>query len=87
VIEHFAKEIWFMDEWQYSRGATKEFQFAIASHIACLDAQGAIIPAEEGSQMISGVATHLTRLGIDASRFVDRVGQIRRIQSSGDTLR
>ena len=82
VIEHFAKEIWFMDEWQYSRGATKEFQFAVANQITCLDARGTIIPAEGGSQMISNVANHLTQLGIDATRFYDRIANIRHTLSS-----
>jgi hypothetical protein len=87
VIEHFAKEIWFMDEWQYSRGATKEFQFAIANQVSCLDAQGFIISGERGLEMISDVATHLTQLGIDSSRFVDRISNIRLAISSGGTLR
>jgi hypothetical protein len=87
VIQHFAKEIWFMDEWQYSRGATKEFQFAVANRIDCLDAQGVIISAEGGSELISDVVAHLTQLGIDSSRFVDRVASIRLAISSGRTLR
>jgi hypothetical protein len=77
VIQRFVKEIWFMDDWQYSRGASKEFQFAITTHIVCLDANGTTIPAEVGANMISDVAKHLVQLGIDASRFADRVTNIR----------
>lgn len=84
VIQHFVKEIWFMDEWQYSRGASKEFQFAVTNHIVCLNTSGTAISAEEGANMISDVAKHLVRLGIDASRFADRVTNIRQALSLGD---
>jgi hypothetical protein len=77
VIEHFVKEIWFMDEWEYSRGATKEYQFAVANRINCLDATGNVISPEKGSNMVSEVVIHLTKLGLDSSRFADRVSGIR----------
>jgi hypothetical protein len=87
VIKKFAKEIWFMDEWQYSRGATKEFQFAVENKVKCLDSKGVVISADVGSEMISHVAAHLKELGIDSTRFVDRVTNIRLVITSSSNLR
>lgn len=77
VIELFVKEVWFMDGWEYSRGATKEFQFAIDNDVVCLDSRGVVISSEEGCRMISDVVLHLRQLGINPSRFVDRIAAIR----------
>jgi hypothetical protein len=78
VIELFAKEVWFMDGWEYSRGATKEFQFAVANGVICMDSRGVIITSEEGCRMISDVVLHLKQLGIEPGRFVDRIAALRR---------
>jgi len=77
IVEHFVKEIWFMDGWEYSRGATKEFQFAVTRNVRCLDARGAAISSADGCNLISDVITHLDQLGLDASRFADRIATIR----------
>jgi hypothetical protein len=78
VVQLFAKEIWFMDGWEYSRGATKEFQVAVAHKIQCLNARGAYMSASEGCAMIAKAITDLTAMGIDASRFADRITAIRK---------
>jgi hypothetical protein len=77
IIEYFVKEIWFMDGWQYSRGATKEFQFAISRGISCLNSLGAVISADDGCRKISEVITYLGDLGIQADRFADRLAAIK----------
>lgn len=73
VIDRFAKELWFMDGWEYSRGATKEFQFAMLNGLSCYDARGERLSAERGVQLISDVVSTLAALGIDCSRFNERL--------------
>jgi hypothetical protein len=77
IIELFVGEIWLMDGWEYSRGATKEFQFALAHGVRCLDSHGTPISADDGHKMISEVVAHLNKLGIDPSRFIERLAAIR----------
>jgi hypothetical protein len=76
VIEEFAAEVWFMEGWEYSRGATREFIFAVSRRIRCLDSSGVEISAKHGSRLIAKVVDHLREMGLDASRFVERISKI-----------
>lgn len=80
IISSFAKEIWFMDGWEYSRGATKEFQFGVANGVSTLNSSGKTLSAEQGCRLIKAAAARLMALGIDATRFVDRIDQIRKVR-------
>lgn len=73
VIKIFAKETWFINGWEYSRGATKEFEFCLLNGIPCLDENGKSISQKEAIEMISDVVTHLKENGIPADRFQDRL--------------
>lgn len=67
VIAEYVRELRLMDGWEFSRGATKEFQFAIGNSIPCLDATGRRLAVEEGSRLISDAATAVDTLGLDGS--------------------
>ena len=77
IIGIFAKEVWFMDDWQFSRGATKEFQFCLANSITCIDERGNAITAKEAEQLIGDAIAKLDSLGLDSSRFNARLDGIR----------
>jgi hypothetical protein len=67
VIEQFVREMWFMDGWEFSRGATKEFQFGQTHGVACLDATGRELGIEEGRVLISNAAACVDALGLDGA--------------------
>jgi hypothetical protein len=76
VLRQFVKEIWFVDGWEYSRGATKEFQFAAATGIRCLTKDGETLSPEQGLMQIVLAVRQLNQLGLDTTRFEDRIGKI-----------
>lgn len=80
VLKKYVKEIWLIDDWQFSRGATKEFQFATVRGIRCINERGILISRDEGINLISEAASYISSKGVDASRFLDRLEGIRRNQ-------
>jgi hypothetical protein len=78
VIDRFARELWCIPGWEYSRGATKEFQFAVSRGIACRDEQGNIITPAQGRAMIELAVHYVSSLGLDASRLRARVDALGR---------
>lgn len=73
VMIRFAKEVWFIDGWEYSNGATKEFKHCIEKGIACLDERGSTVSLETGRKMIEKAASRLENMGCDASRLRSHV--------------
>ena len=69
VMDRFAKEAWFIDGWEYSNGATKEFKYCINKRIPCVDERGSTLSLEKGKRMIERAASHIESMGADASKL------------------
>lgn len=73
VIENYAKEVWFMDEWEFSGGATKEFQFCVINGIRCCNERGDALTSEIGRIMIKNAISYVEELNLDSSRLKSRL--------------
>jgi hypothetical protein len=73
VIEKIAKEVWFVDGWEFSIGATKEFVYSCKLRLPCLDERGNEINLQLGKKMIRDAAEYVRGLGLDASKLMSRI--------------
>jgi hypothetical protein len=73
IVERYAKEVWFLDGWEYSHGATKEFLFCVTKGISCFDQSGTLLTAESGKQLITKAAEYVSQLGLDSSKLRSRL--------------
>ena len=77
VIERYARAAWFLDGWEYSRGATSEFVHCIGKDIPCYDERGADIELSQACCLLENTARQIEILGHDASRFWARLDALR----------
>jgi hypothetical protein len=75
VVERYVKEAWFIDGWEYSSGATKEFVYCLERAIPCLDSKGIRLTKPCGCELIMQAVTYIESLGLDATKLRSRVGQ------------
>lgn len=73
VVSSLAKEVWFLEGWEFSSGATKEFVLCCQLGISCRDATGNAISCERGAILIQQAADHVESLGLDASKLLSRI--------------
>jgi hypothetical protein len=73
VIRRFVSEAWFIDGWEYSHGATKEFAFCVEHGIDRRDERGDSISAVAGAALIAAAADHIETLGVDGSKLRSRL--------------
>ena len=73
VIDEFAREAWFLDGWEYSRGATSEFVHCASRQIPCRDERGGPLECSHAYALIKRSARCIASLGHDASRFEARL--------------
>jgi hypothetical protein len=77
VLERYCDEVWFMDDWQYSRGASKEFVLAQTLGLRCVDCHGKVLSTSDGLQLVTEAVDFLERRGHDDRRhFVLRRQQL-----------
>lgn len=77
IISRFVKEAWYLDGWEFSRGATKEFVHCAKQGIPCCDQNGNPIARETAIQMINAAATRIGELGGDSARHISRTDALR----------
>lgn len=82
VIERFVREIWFMDGWEYSYGATKEFIVSSERCVHLLNERGEELSRGDAQRLIEGAVDDLTRLGISPTRFESRLRMLARSKDS-----
>jgi anti-sigma factor RsiW len=83
VLRRHAKEIRFLDGWEYSRGATKEFVAAVEwADIALYDERGAHLSAAAGADLLRSAIADLTRYGVDAAALRQREIQLAELARS-----
>ena len=67
ILGRYAKEIWFIDGWQYSSGATAEYRAALEAGMPCLDSSGERLSPNRAEALISGAVDHIGSLGLEAN--------------------
>lgn len=80
VMEELCFEIRFIDGWEYSMGATKEFIRAQELRMPCFNQNGAQLTVEAGIKLIETVVGNMESAGIENSRYVARLESLRVLQ-------
>ena len=73
VLSKFAYEARFIDGWQYSSGATREFITCLQQDIACYDQQGNKLCCDAGFRLIRIAGADIERLGGDPMNVLSRL--------------
>jgi hypothetical protein len=79
VMEELCSEVRFLDGWEYSMGATKEFVRAQELRVSCLDESGGELVLATGVELIQRVANKLGKSGIDNSAHLKRLDSLQRL--------
>jgi hypothetical protein len=82
VISEFVSAAWFLDGWEYSRGATSELVLCLERGIPCHDERGALLSRSRIRTQIDTAAAHIEQLGHDASRFRARLDALADLESA-----
>lgn len=80
VMEELCFEIRFIDGWEYSMGATKEFVRAQETNILCLDQDGAELTIDTGIRLIEAAASKMDDAGVENSRYLQRLDSLRELR-------
>lgn len=72
VIRRFVGQAWFVDGWEYSDGATKEFILCTELGLERLDERGAGLEVPSASRLLDAAIDHLAWLGVDHARLRSR---------------
>jgi hypothetical protein len=79
VIEELCFEVRFLDGWEYSMGATKEFVRAQELRVSCFDQGGEELTLAEGIKLMEIVAHKLSGAGLEKSRYLHRLKSLRQL--------
>jgi hypothetical protein len=82
MIRRYARECWFVDGWEFSTGATKEFVFCCTIQTPCLTESGERLIAPEGLRLIHEAANFVRGLGLDDAKLLSRASDLSRIEST-----
>lgn len=80
VIEELCFEIRFIDGWEYSRGATKEFVRAQELRLPCFDQGGNDLTASAGIILIESAVRKMESAGVESSRYSSRLDSLRALR-------
>lgn len=86
VLGELAREAWFIDGWEFSRGATKEFEHCVRLGIPCFGANGEVLPSSSGMQLLAEAISRVEAHGADASRLRARLQALATISQAGSAL-
>ena len=81
VIERFVNEAWFIEGWEYSHGATKEFLYCIGGGVRCCDERGQTLGTPRAVELLANAVSHIKALGLDAEKLEQRL-QAFKLQST-----
>ncbi|MBV9296877.1 MAG: hypothetical protein JO145_15000 [Acidobacteriaceae bacterium] len=76
VIRKYAKECWFLDEWEYSVGASKEFVFCWTIKTPCYSECGEQISVIHGIRLIRQAADFTRSLHLDDTKLRSRADDL-----------
>jgi hypothetical protein len=80
VMEELCFEIRFIDGWEYSMGATKEFVRAQELRIPCFNEGGVGLTIDDGIGLIDFAVRNMESLGIESSRYAVRLKSLRELR-------
>jgi len=84
VIHRMSKDVVFMNGWEYSTGATKEFVYAQAQGVPTLDAGLQVLSLGRAAELIGGALAAAEELGHpNAEVFERRLLAVRELASGG----
>jgi hypothetical protein len=81
VVAELCRDAVFMDGWEFSSGATKEFVFAQEQGIRCLDSAEKAISREQGHQFIQAAMQTVRQAGGDPHVFERRLAALATLSS------
>jgi len=81
VLEELCFEAWFVDGWEFSTGATKEFVFAVQRNVTCLDERGHPLTIGRGTELIYQAATFVQQLGLSDNVLTRRLAMLKNVRS------
>ena len=76
ILSEFVREAWFMDGWEYSRGATKEFLHCLRFGIPCRLADGHPLSLRDGLDRQAQAVADIEARGFDAMPLRARLASI-----------
>jgi hypothetical protein len=76
VISRYARECWFLDGWEYSTGATKEFIFCCTIQTPCFTESGRIVTIPEALQLIGNAADVVRDLKLNDAKLRSRIADL-----------
>jgi hypothetical protein len=79
IIRRYAKECWFVNGWEYSTGATKEFVFCCSIQMPCLTESGERLTIRDGIDLIQEAADCVHNLNRDDAKLRSRVLDLTRM--------
>jgi hypothetical protein len=84
VIHRYVREAWFLDDWEFSSGASKEFIVCQTVGIPCYNHIGELIDRTEGQRLITKAAEFVEQLGGDSSKLRSRIAALETMQHETD---
>ena len=82
VIRNYARECWFLDGWEYSTGATKEFVFCCTIRVPCFAESGERLTVADGLDLMRKAAEYVQGLQLDNTKLRSRVDDLTRFKSA-----
>lgn len=79
VIRRYARECWFMNGWEYSTGASKEFVFCCRIGRPCFAETGQSLTIPEGIRLIREAADFVRGLQLDDAKLRSRAFDLDRL--------
>lgn len=76
LIADYCREIVFLDGWEFSSGATKEFVYAFERGIRCLDSSEHEISLEQGKRLVEMAIAKVREVGGPTDVFERRLAAI-----------
>lgn len=77
VIRRFVREAWFIDGWEYSHGATKEYLLCRELLLPTFDEEGRELEPDEAEVLLRAAASRAAELGVDAEKLLSRIDALR----------
>jgi hypothetical protein len=84
TIRRYAKECWFVDGWEYSTGATKEFVFCFVNETLCLDEAGRPLTVDAGTRLIRDAADFVSSIKLNDAKLRSRIVDLNRVRETGN---
>jgi hypothetical protein len=77
VVGRYVMEAWFIDGWEYSSGATKEYLHCRSLGIPCFSERGAALAIQEAVALLASAVEEVGRLGVAAPKLTERLAAFR----------